>query len=47
VAEEHCQNCGEPAVRPYDGWLLCEKCALRFEEYDRNADARDAGPGRN
>jgi hypothetical protein len=22
---------------------VCEKCASRFEEYDRNADARDAG----
>jgi hypothetical protein len=25
------------------GWLVCQKCASRFEEYDRNAAARDAG----
>jgi hypothetical protein len=43
LTKPSCQNCGEPAARPYDGWTLCEKCALRFEEYDRNAGARDAG----
>jgi hypothetical protein len=41
--EPRCQHCGEPAARCYDDWLLCEKCASRFEECDRNADARDAG----
>jgi hypothetical protein len=30
-----CQNCGEPPSRTYDGWLLCEKCAGRFEESDQ------------
>jgi hypothetical protein len=41
--DSRCQHCGEPAARVQDAWLLCEKCASRFEEYDRNAEARDAG----
>jgi hypothetical protein len=43
VPEARCQHCGEPAARLHGGWLVCGKCASRFEEYDRNADARDAG----
>jgi hypothetical protein len=41
--ESSCQHCGEPAVRVYDGWPLCEKCASRFAEYDRNRNAADSG----
>src|SRR3954447_7783940 len=43
LAELSCKNCGEAAARSYDGWLLCEKCASRFEEQDRNMAAHDAG----
>lgn len=41
--ESRCQVCGEPAARLQEGWLVCEKCAARFEEYDRNRAAADAG----
>jgi hypothetical protein len=41
--EARCQRCGEPAARTYDNRLLCENCASRFEEYDRNAGAADGG----
>lgn len=41
--ESCCQNCGEPASRVQGDWQVCEKCAGRFEEYDRNRDAADAG----
>lgn len=41
--KSRCQNCGELSARTYDNRLLCEKCASRFEEYDRNRDAADAG----
>jgi hypothetical protein len=32
-----------PASRWFEGSWLCEKCASRFEEYDRNWRAHDAG----
>jgi hypothetical protein len=41
--ESRCQNCGEPATREQGGRLVCEDCACRFDEYDRNREAADAG----
>jgi hypothetical protein len=43
VAKTHCQNCGESAARSYDNWLLCEKCAVRFEEQDQRWAEYQAG----
>lgn len=41
--EPRCQNCGEPAVQMQADWLVCARCAARFDEYDRNRAAADAG----
>jgi hypothetical protein len=43
VTEPRCQNCGEPAALPYDGWVLCKRCADRFVESDRRWAEYQAG----